>query len=1276
VSTAGRNRYLLHFNSHHSLIQWTAGIRLSMFEHSTLQEAYTGSLIAGKGKTLNNINLIMDRARFKSEEWVRVRFGAGVPWRRCWCVISPPDEKEYQKLQKDLKKRSAYDRSHIPILKGDIRFYDTKKEGKKQKKAKPIASITEAYSAYALYPQAKSLIDASTLIKVEGNITIHSDPPSSTEGFVFIMPEVHPMVTGFEMLLRFLFPTWDTFGLYGRPGRLVASVLDPRSLMFAMPKHKRYGYLEILDVTGLILNEGSSTWTERDWRKKLKELTGARMTAMDEGIKSHGRSGSRGSKRLSMGPGAAGNPSKPKVNFADDSASLRSSRSMAQLPGARTEAANAPADRQRVPSAMANLPQHARNASDTQLDGPLPIRGLPDVGEHRGLSPHLSPHAPRGYAHDTRASPTPDRLSSDDERSRQGTPPGQNFESYQRMHTPEPVHAPPAFAHGSSSRPAGKPYHSPELRRANSRLSSSTLAQLARAGGVPPGYYPDEHGSPNGQNGVQGQSDPRGQAVQTQHANPVGMPANALGSREALNPPSTFNPHQTRQRGNLPPHMAPGVPRNASPLGQSSTPPGSAHGPRSGTPETRGPGSSLEQRPPVPPHDPWRGPPPQGGTAAASVFDPQRGLPSHGAPSPGVAPADTASSGPYGVGGGPKPLPSPPQGPLPPRPSQDGRSTPPPRPGSLVGINTSPPIHRKPLPGRTASLRQDGEASPPASSNSSLREHYIDEDALARIHSLDDSEGGREPAAPRQQVQRQVTQRSESSSHYDDNNSTASPDYASTRKSTETHESADRPRVGVLKTVGNPNEKALPPMPSVASGFDIPEINFGPTIIYGAASTPRAKTPTGLGPSPPPVAPPVHGGRPYSPATGPGRKSPGGRPGDPGHVRTDSEDTIRRSVAWQPGGITVGAGGDGSGAVTPEQFVQQRAAAAATPLYSHQRTPSGNPLAASRNNTPTPPPKRDSGAHKLNNPGVHSRSNSSELLAQRPASRGAASSLGIAGNAEAASHLSAREQEHLAKVTGRPLIDVATNKPAPQGGGGGVGLVGAIAMREREKQQMMDGVGSQAVQHAINHRQQQAQEQQFQQAYIQQYRQQQQQAAILQQQEQYQVQQQIQLQMQQQQILLQQQQQQMYGMATPMALNYNAPSAYGGGMGMGGPQQHQQQHMGRGGAGGFQLPPGHGPPQSRPGMGTPAGSFGPGQQQPQQQQPQQQQQGWNSPGANPYIQGGWAKPGMGQPQSRPQPSQQPQQGYLPPQGQQPPRPNTPGAATAVGHSVGYQGQAL
>ncbi|KAL2259090.1 hypothetical protein VTK26DRAFT_7362 [Humicola hyalothermophila] len=493
ISTAGRNRYLLHFNSHHSLIQWTSAIRLAMFEHSTLQEAYTGALIAGKGKGLNNINIIMERARQPIHEWVRVRFGAGVPWRRCYCVIEPPSEKEYQKAQKEFKKRSAYDRSHAPVLKGQIKFFETKKDGEKKKKhQRPVASITDAYSAYAIYPQSKALIDGSTLLKIEGDITIHSDPQSSSEGFVFIMPETRPAVTGFEMLLRFLFPTWDTFALYGRPGRLVASALDPRSLMFAMPKHKRYGYLELLDVSGLILTEGSSSWSEREWRKKLKELTGQRMNAMDEEFGEPNRSTSRNSKRLSYGAVNSGT-SRPRVGFADDDGSVRSSRSMsASRPGARTDSAPPDPNRERAPSAMAGHSRHSRNISDSQIGEELSL-GLDKPAPAPAPPVMRMPDRMRPFASDLAS--TPERVSSEDDSPIRGASAG-NSNGVQRMENPEPVNAPPAFAHNAGSRPQQKPYHSAEMRRATTRLSQTTLSQLAKAGGFSPDAFPDD--SPDG----------------------------------------------------------------------------------------------------------------------------------------------------------------------------------------------------------------------------------------------------------------------------------------------------------------------------------------------------------------------------------------------------------------------------------------------------------------------------------------------------------------------------------------------------------------------------------------------------------------------------------------------------------------------------------------------------------------------------------------------------------------------------------------------------------
>ncbi|KAH6648368.1 hypothetical protein BKA67DRAFT_538410 [Truncatella angustata] len=1045
ISTAGRNRYLLHFNSRHSLIQWTAGIRLAMFEHSTLQEAYTGALIAGKGKTLNNIGVIMERTREIKQEWVRVRFGAGVPWKRCWCVISPPDEKEFQKMLKDYKKKSPYDRSHPPILKGDIKFYEDRKEGRKMKKAKPIATITDAYSAFALYPQAKSLIDASTLLKIEGNITIHTDPPSSTEGFVFIMPEVHPAVSGFGMMLQFLFPTWDTFGLYGRPGRLVASTIDSRSLMFAMPKHKRYGYLEILDVTSLILQEGSSGWTERDWKKKLKDLTGERMTTVDDTptANTHSRTNSR-TKRLSFGPATEAGP-KPRVGFTDGGAPptpVRSSRSMSLnvRPAPRNDSAPPVPRVQPGPSAMASAMKsgHNRNASDSSLPEGAPPQPPPHLVSPIGDSPSgRGPNPARNFVNDLAS--TPERVSSDEERE----PATQALEGMRHLETPEPVSQPPAFTHAPGEKPQQRPYHSPELRRANSRMSVTTLAQLAQAGGIEgvakqEGWI-DDNGGAEDQSPVAHHNDQHGPTmVHAAHGTNPGMNANT-GSREDLRglkphspglpPPSS---ELSKQRSKSPLHQTMAIP-NPGPRGPS---PGS----RPGTPGSQGvrsppPGAmgiGPQGRPP-----PGRGQPsmPQGRGYPPNMAPYGRGGPGNMGPPPRGPPNATAPNMYRGPPGPPGP------GDRPDTPNS--RRQPPP-------LNTSPPVQRKPLPARGDSLahrnlpNNEVPSSPTASSSGSFT-RGIDPDIVAHIHGPGSS--GR--ATPQSGRQRQNTGLSTTSSNYD---STGSPDYASTRPSTDSSASVERPRAGVLRTVG---DSSVPQ----ASEYDVPDVNFGPTFNY-AANQSRSKTPT------PNVVPSPH---PFSPGTNGPRKPSGG---DMTHGRNASDETVqRRSVIWQPPtpGVTAGPSTSGQG-LTAEQFVQQRAAVAATPLYSHQRQPSANTLNAYRAGTPTPPLDRGQGRDYMHS---HSRSTSQDLL-QRPSSRGAGAVLGGQGEG----HLSAREQEHVARMTGTPLISVAGNRNAPHADGG---LVGAIGAREREKQQMRQGYSSQAVQQAINSRQQQQAMQNYQQ---------------------------------------------------------------------------------------------------------------------------------------------------------------------------------------------------
>ncbi|KAK1757642.1 hypothetical protein QBC47DRAFT_162399 [Echria macrotheca] len=1169
ISTAGRNRYLLHFNSHHSLIQWTAGIRLAMFEHSTLQEAYTGALVAGKGKLLNNISVIMERARVPIQEWVRVRFGAGVPWRRCWCVIEPPNEKEYQKVQKEFKKRSPYDRSHAPILKGEIRFYDSKKEADKKKKhSRPIATITEAYSAYAIYPQAKALIDGSTLLKVEGQITIHSDPPSSTEGFVFIMPEVPPAVSGFEMLLRFLFPTWDIFGLYGRPGRLVASTLDPRSLMFGMPKSKKYGYLEILDVSSLILTDGSIGWSERDWRKKMRELTSQRMTAAEESSATHSRSGSRSSKRLSFGPQNPPAP-RPRVGFADDSADGRSSRSLSlSRPGPRTDSAPPDHNRERAPSAMAGHSRHSRNISDTQLNdvpGSLILEGPPLRAQERH---------PKAFASDLAS--TPERMSSDEEiPGRGGLDP--SIGEMRRMETPEPVNAPPAFSHSAGARPQQTPYHSPDLRRATNRLSHATLSQLATAGGLAPEALDgtSERQSDERSTSSLERMDQRSPAVQPQaNASPLWMNANAGGSREALTPPASGGSSRPSPRFG-PADMGPAPKRSRSPL--------AGPGPSGGGPQFR-PGPQMGP----PPHGRGgpamspRGPPPDGQGYPPGSRDlrmgPPQGPPQGPPPGPPHGPND--GYGQYQRG-----------------PPPGARRTPPPgqAPRPLPQAPGSPPIHRKPLPARTASLqRSDSGGSSPHGPPTPQHEYNYG----APMHES----GG--PPVPPHNPQRRNEDQSSVNNQFDDASSTTSPDYASTRRSTDTQEStdrSDRPRAGVLKTIGNETGSVTD-----GSEYNIPDVNFGPTINYGASKAP----------------PQMNTGAQLQVPSGSGRKSPGVGPAY-SHYRQESNDTIRRTVPWQPGGAAVGTLSPDN-ALSPEQFVQQRAAVANAP-FSHQRNPSSNTLNEYKGGVPPSPQKRP-GSRSAN----HSRHNSADLLqGGRPVSQGTAAAL---SGGEVSSYLSAREQEHVARVTGTPLIALSGNKGPGQPQ---AGLVGAIEARERERAQMKAGIGGQAVAQAIDQRTRE-QHQQAQRAA---------QAAFAQQQAQM--------------------ASQGYGAPSMMG----APSTYGPpGGGMGPSPGPMGGNMGPSRPGpGFQQGPGYGQP--RPQMGPQQGSFQGGNPSAQGMGP--------GPGWNPNLQhrppplqppsAGFGQQG-GQPQS---PGFQP-----PPQGQYGgpgthpgPRPGTPGR-------MPFQGQAF
>jgi len=1134
ISTAGKNRYLFHFNSLNSLTQWTAAIRLAMYENASLQEAYTGSLIAGKGKLLNNIKTIMDRTRIRNEDWTRVRFGAGTPWRRCWCVITPPDEKEVQKQQKQLRKKSAYERT--APLQGNIKFYDTRKT----KKAQPIATVNDAYSAYAIYPQSKPLIDQSTLIKVEGSITIHSTPETTTEGFVFVMPEAHPAVSGFEMMLRFLFPLYDVFAMYGRPQRLIADTLDPRSLMFALPQEKRYGYLEILDIATVIHEDGSPSWSERVWRKKMKDLTSARMTRMTTNGRPRSRANSYrdyrnslpGGRHLRYEDGASikstpslrnepppmppphrsgsapivENPTQPPARpRAEHQRSFSESTNPMGTP--RHQRSTRTGDQSYTPSRLSHeqtRPSYegTRSTRQSYEHGPPPTmafdQAAPPPPAH-GVPIAAAARIPQVQRYASEADVTPERSSSESERRASNYADLEAQDIHQDMKPAPPpasVVAPPAFSHEPGAKPQKRPGISPDLRRANSRLSVTTLSQLADAG---------KNSTVGGGAAAAGAAAAWGRSNSGSLRN--GSTSEESGQRGVINAASKSGNNADRSTSAEGLVLARAGYPTSNGQGSRNISATSSQQDFQGTPYYKDKPlmSSYDLHIPSNPASRTVSPLPQTRTPSPPVASsrPALGVPRSYSKS-GLSQNSSSSSllqEPPASVKKPAPVPITPQRP------QASRS------------NTGHSISRKPLPVRTPSVPSEQRATepvPPAAetptpaaeprsdSLEGLQDNYIDEDALAQV--LD-----------RQHTQ-SITSQTQNGIHDDDtsvydNDSTVSPDYASTRKSTETkrsQRSMDRPRRGVLKTVGTvepkqPEEIQLgdvhyrpgaTPEPVIIT--DIPTVDFGRTEAYDPSQSSRPNTSgtmtqqlnerskssdrLNLTPSPRNESPRNEIPRNESPSENPRafvaypseqliepyERAPSRSLTTPEpQIRAPSaaDNDKRRSIAWQPGAMFGGGSPGARQSITPEQFVQQRAAAGRVPVYAHGRKTSASP-------TPPNASRQSSGERPVqqqrNSPGKLQKRQSSYStdMPARPNSRAASAMMNASEDYTA--HLSAREQEHVARATATPLINVAGKRGEPQGGG----LVGAIEAREKEKKEMKAGLSGHMVQHAIAQRQQ------------------------------------------------------------------------------------------------------------------------------------------------------------------------------------------------------------
>lgn len=288
LSTTHRAAHHLKFHNLKELQGWVSTIMLSVYEYTRLSLCYTASLLSSKATHLSDLHVVMSELKFTKEEWVDIKFSKDAQWLRCYMTISPGNNKHS----------------------GNVSFYSSNKTTKRNL----ICSVSTINNCHAVYPSVVELIDNSSLIRLQGDITLYglggsshsssnsaisspiaspnlnnassprfsqqpqqqhqkhsrhtsinsissamsSSSTKSNKGYpvhntsLYILPQSHGGVAGYETMIRLLIPLYDAFKLYGRPKKLVADKRSSSSLLFGLPSLPRVKILTTSMARSLI----------------------------------------------------------------------------------------------------------------------------------------------------------------------------------------------------------------------------------------------------------------------------------------------------------------------------------------------------------------------------------------------------------------------------------------------------------------------------------------------------------------------------------------------------------------------------------------------------------------------------------------------------------------------------------------------------------------------------------------------------------------------------------------------------------------------------------------------------------------------------------------------------------------------------------------------------------------------------------------------------------------------------------------------------------------
>lgn len=151
ISQGFNDSFLIKFNEPEDIFNWVGAICLSNFEYTSLNEAFTASILSLKGPKLSDIHILLSqKKRFQRSEWCNLRLSQiSSKWLKVFVVTIPLENK---------KKKN-----------GRIEIYLNDKPSKKNL----ILYVNRVDDLYNVYPEQPNMIDFNSIMKLDGEIYIN-----------------------------------------------------------------------------------------------------------------------------------------------------------------------------------------------------------------------------------------------------------------------------------------------------------------------------------------------------------------------------------------------------------------------------------------------------------------------------------------------------------------------------------------------------------------------------------------------------------------------------------------------------------------------------------------------------------------------------------------------------------------------------------------------------------------------------------------------------------------------------------------------------------------------------------------------------------------------------------------------------------------------------------------------------------------------------------------------------------------------------------------------